>query len=407
MAQRSSRSSKKKSRKQPELRTGGGRQAKAARTREREESGTTLAGAGPVVRVRPPGVGGVLVMLLLAYLGVAAIAALGAWVGRWDVLSYPDSMWLYAAFGMVAVAPALGRVARSEGDANAWGAQALLVPLGLLTAESVVGPECPEGGACGVIGARGALGLVGSIALVAVLAAVALLLARWNYSRARNNRPTHGRVRYRAAIAALVFGIVFIGGPLANAFGGVDILLRDAPAQVKDVREQVALHCFPLGDAPDLAVRAAPVGAYTGWSTYAVRRADEDRAGVKGAKLPTDWATLDGLHPYEATVSVTGDGSVLDPECRRVSPDAGAATADDLARDTPAANPLDPFTTGSQFYPQFYTQAPPTAKQLRESKEALAAARKAEEAAAKNARDEAATKGAFDDAADDAAPASD
>jgi hypothetical protein len=71
--------------------------------------------------MRPSGVGGVLLMLVVAWIGVALIAWGALALDRWFQVSYPDSLWLFVAIGVVAVAPAVGRVSRTPRDADAWG----------------------------------------------------------------------------------------------------------------------------------------------------------------------------------------------------------------------------------------------------------------------------------------------
>ncbi|MCW2950368.1 MAG: hypothetical protein JWN41_1381 [Thermoleophilia bacterium] len=363
MAQRSSRSNKKKRRtkgevrKQPELRTGGGRAAKAARTRERVASATTASAHGPAVRIRPAGWRGFAEVLLLAYLGVAGVAVLGKVLHRWDILSYPDTLWLYTAFGMLAVAAAVGRVARSDSDTDSWGAQALLVPLGMLVAERLLGPACPPNGDCAVVGARGSLGIGWSIVACVALAAAAWGIARWSFSRARDRRPTSGRVRYGIAARAIIATMLLVGIPITAVMSGLDIMLRDEPKLVADAATDVEKFCFSFDANPTLAVRPSPDGVDPTWSTFAVRNSKEHRPGVGRSKLPADWAKLDYVHPYEAEISYTSDG-LADVSCRKVDSDSGTATKADLAPNAfdASTNPLDPLTTGANFFPLFYRQ---------------------------------------------------
>ena len=396
MAQRSSRSNKKKSRskgevrKQPELRTGGGRTVKAERARARQAAATTGTSRGQAVRVRPPGGLAFAYVLLLSWIGVALVALLGHVLHRWDILSYPDSLWLYALIGTVAVAPALGRVARGTGDADSWGAQALLVPLGMLVAEQVFGPGCPAGGNCDVVGARGSFGLIGSIAIIVVLAAVAWQLARWSYGRSRDRRPAHGRITYGITTGAVVSSILLLGIPLTAVFTGLDLWVRKTPKLVADAKSDVVNFCFSFDANPKLSVRPSPDGIDPLWSTFAVRRSSESRPGVGGSKLPSNWSTLDTVNPYEAIVSYS-DGGISSISCRRVSPDSGNAVKADLVPNAPESNPLDPATTGSQFRPLFYSQDTSAIA----NKAAVAAAKKKIAAAqAKPAATSKSTKGA-------------
>lgn len=379
MSQRNSRKNKGKARKQPELRTGGGRRAKAERSRQRAQAGTTASDAGPGLRLRPAGPLGVAFTYSVALLGVAAVAAVGLWLERWNTMSYPDSLWMYLAFGMVAASFAVGRVARLERDTDGWGALSLLVPLGVLVAEAVAGPGCPRGTDCAVVGARGSLGMVGSVALVVLLAFVSWAAARWTYRRATDRRPSHGRVRYGLALVALLTLLVIPGSVVAAALVGSDLLLRDTPEQALDAVEETEADCFGIEPAPELAVRAVPTGYYDGWTTYAVRRAGEDRPGVGKQGLPDDWATYDDVHPYEATVSYNAEGEVVSIECGLIGPDAGNATEADLAEPNPDSNPLSPKTTGAEFLPRFFTQG--VAGPSEEAKKQQAADAKAQAAA--------------------------
>jgi len=359
MAQRSSRSNKRTSRKQPELRTGGGRTAKAQRAEARNAAVTRTGSAGPIVRMRPAGPGGVLLMLVLAWLGVLAVVAVGKWFEQVDTFAYPDSLWLYASFGVLAVAPALGNSARSRADVDWWGAQALLVPLGLLLAELFLGPECPDGGGCAALGARGALGTPWSVGIVVAFAIGAWLFARLAYARARNTRPASGRVRAGATAVSIVMLTVFLGGPLAAGATAIDILTRDSASYAQRAEDEVARNCFGLADEPKLEARPAPTAIYDGWTSVAVRRVSENRPGIGTSKLPTNWDDLNTVHPYEALVAFSGDGQSAALSCQRVSPDAGKATTDDIKPNAdPESNPMAPLTTGSQFFPQFYTQGP-------------------------------------------------
>lgn len=418
MAQRNSRRGKGKGIKNPELRTGGGRRAKAERSQSRQVEAERSTAVGPPVRMRPAGVRGFLFVLLLAWLAVAGLALVGLAFERWNLVSYPDSLWLYVAFGTFAVAPAVGRVARTERDADWWGAQALLVPAALFVVDATVGPNCPTGGQCGAIGARGSLGLFWSIVIIALLALGAWGLARWQYRAAAAHRSPHGRVRYRIAAMTMIGMFLFPGLVLAAGALGSDLLLRDAPALVPLAKKEVRDDCYGLASAPEFAVRAAPDGYNPDWTTFAVRRANEDRPGVTTAgsapaaavdekdavdgketagtkdakpaatprtsKLPTNWVQLGSVHPYEATVSFNAERDVVSVTCRRIGPGTGNAVAADLVQAEPDANPLSPKTTGSQFLPRFFTQgiAGPTEEGIRKAAED-------EKAAAAKAKDKA------------------
>lgn len=363
MAQKSSRS--KKVKKQPELRTGGGRTAKAKRSQERQASAVHPSERGPVVRMRPGGAGGYLFLIVMGWLGTAAVVAGGYYLHRWDVFSYPDSLWLYTAIGSAAVAPALARFARSQRDVDAWLAQSVLVSLGMYVAEYILGPQCPPGGDCAVIGARGSLGLVWSLVIIVGLGVGAWTLARFMFERARDYRPATGRVKLATSFFALLWTMILIGAPLAAALTGVDVLTRRTPAIAQDAKTYVEDHCLALGASENLAVRGAPQGIASVWQTFAVRNADEHRPGVRigsgktaqYAKLPTNWGTLTTSYPYEALISYNGK-NVADLNCRMINPQDGNVTAADLQANVPTTNALDPMTLGSQFFPQFYTQGP-------------------------------------------------
>jgi hypothetical protein len=383
MASRNSRG-KGKVRKQPELRTGGGRTAKAARSRERQAAVARSSERGPAVRMRPAGAGGVLYVEVLAWLAVAGVALAGALLGRWNILSYPDSLWLYVAFGTFAVAAAVGRVARSATDADAWGLQALLVPLVLLVAEALLGPGCPTGGSCASVGARGSLGTFWSIVVIVVLAAASWALARWMYRSAADRRPAQGRISYRIVTGGLLMLFAVPGLVFAAALVGTDLLMRDTPGHVADAKDQVTTSCFSDSATPSLAVRPAPVGYTSEWTTFAVRNADEHRKGIGSKPLPSDWSGLDDVYPYEATVSYNHDGDAVDVTCGKVNPASGRATAADTTQEEPTDVPFANKTIGHEFLPRFIAdgQAGPTPDALKKQ----AAAAKAKKSSSKTAK---------------------
>lgn len=355
MAQRSSRKGKGR-KKQPELRTGGGRRAKAERSREREAAGARTTETGPAIRMRPAGAAGLAFLLLLAWLGVAAVAVAGLLLDRWYVVGYPDSLWLFVAIGCVVVAPAVGRLSRSSLDPHGWGAQSLLVPMFLFVAEAILGPKCPVGADCAAVGARGALGVVGSLVVILVLAMAAWALARWMYGLASYRRPAQGRVGFGITTVAFLTLLVFPGSVLAATLLGADLFIRDTPELAERATTEVDRECFGLSGAPQLVARPAPAGYNPLWTTFAVRRADEDRPGVGRDSLPRNWTTLPFVHPYEATISFNQDHQVVSVTCRRIGPGTGNAVAADLARDEPDSNPLSPKNIGSEFHPRFFTQ---------------------------------------------------
>lgn len=304
--------------------------------------------------MRPAGVGGVLLMLVIAWLAVALIALGALWLDRWNQLSYPDSLWLMVVIGVVSVSFAVGRVSRTERDADAWGAQALLVPSALLLVEILTGPSCPSGGNCAAIGARGEIGLFGSVLLIVLAAVTSWGVARWQQRAAAEQRPQHVRVRAIPTTIRMIALIVFPGALLAIGFVGLDMWLRSTPSLVASAQREVERECYGLLEAPQLAVRATAQGYNPTWTTFAVRRANESRPGIAKKPLPTDWAGLDDVYPYEATVSFNENQDVVAISCRRIGPGTGNATADDLKQTPPENNPLSPKTTGSQFLPRFF-----------------------------------------------------
>ena len=390
MAKRMSSSNKARRRKQPELRTGGGRAAKAQRSRERREAVSRSAPKGPVVRIRPAGALGALVTFLLGLAGAGAVAAVGLLLERWNVVGYPDSAWLYASFGLLVMSVAMGRVARGPRDANAWGVLALVIPAGLLAAEAVLGPPCPTGPDCATIGARGEFGLVLSGAIVAVAAFLTWAIARWQYRTAADRRPASGRVRYRSLVVAMIWMLVFPGAVLGVALVGSDILVRDTPRLAAAAADQAEQECFGLNDAPRLVTRAAPEGYNADWRTFAVRRASESRKGIKGHAVPSNWIDASSVYPYEATVSFNESGDLVDISCQRLNPNAGALVAADFDEPAPDSVPFSNKTTAADFLPRFFTQgeAGPTEegkKFAKEQAKKAAAKKKKQQAAAAKA----------------------
>ncbi len=378
MAQRNSRKGGGKTKKRPELRTGGGRAAKAERAARRQRDAEREAGGNsPLVRMRPAGAGGMLAMQLVAWLGIAALAWGALQLDRWGQLSYPDSLWMYLSFGTVAAAAAVGRVSRTIVDADVWGLESLLVPGIAFVATEIVGPGCPTGGSCAAIGARGSLGLVWSIVLLLVAAVAAWGLARWQFRAASANRPGQGRVRYLTMASTMFWLFVFPGSVFAASLTGLDLWLRDTPSLVAAAEREVERECYGLSAAPALSVRPSPDGYNPDWTTFAVRRTNESRPGIGKKPLPDDWANLDYVHPYEAIASFSADGQVVGVTCRKIGPGTGNAVAEDLEQAEIDSNPLSPKTIGSEFYPRFFTQgvAGPTeeGKQLAEQKAAEAA----------------------------------
>ncbi|MEO6867739.1 MAG: hypothetical protein ABI200_06935, partial [Gaiellales bacterium] len=167
----------------------------------------------------------------------------------------------------------------------------------------------------------------------------------------------HGQVRYRFAFGLMVAMFIFPGLFVAASLVGFDLLLRSTPGIAKTAMVEVERECYGISEAPPLAIRAAPQGYNSQWTTFAVRRADESRPGIgKKGKLPSNWATHDSVHPYEATVSFNQTGALVSVSCGRIGPGSGNAVEDDLKAEEPANNPLSPTQLGQEFYPRFFTQ---------------------------------------------------
>ena len=408
MAQRNSRKGGGKTKKRPELRTGGGRAAKAERAAQRQRAAERDAGGNsPIIRMRPAGVGGVLVVQLVAWLAIAAFAWGALQLDRWNQLSYPDSLWLYLSIGTVAAAAAVGRVARTVVDADVWGLEALLVPTVAFILIEVAGPGCPTGGSCAAIGARGSLGLIWSIVVLVVAALAAWGLARWQYRAAAAGRPHQGRVRATSTVWLMFWLLLFPGALIAAGLGALDLWLRDTPKLVAAAKTEVERECYGLAAAPALSARPSPNGYNPDWTTFAVRRTNESRPGIGKKSLPDDWANLGYVHPYEAVVSFSADGQVVGVSCRKVGPGTGNAVAEDLEQPEIENNPLSPKTIGSDFYPRFFTQgvAGPTeeGKKLaaEKAKEAKADAADSEDAKTDDSADAKADDGSDDPSTDD------
>lgn len=360
MAKRSSRKrGRNTTKKRPELRTGGGRAAKAKRSEERKRSGSVASQAGPVIRMRPTGTKGVLAQHLSAWVFIAVVL-LCAWLfGRWLLIGFPDSAWFFLAVGLVSVAPAVGRTSRTVRDADAWGIISLLVPALALGGSRIAGPGCPYMGDCSTIGIDGSLGLIPSFLIVLGSGACGWGLARWQYRSALEHRPSHGRATYGGMLTAMVALMLFPGTLVAATFIALDNFTRDMPSLVVSAADEVERECYGLHSAPTLAVRASPHSYNPDWSTFAVRRANETRPDVGGKKLNIRWATYGKLHPYEATVSFSA-GEVVDVTCRRIGPGSGNATKDDLkpTPPDPSSNPMS-LKNSPQFLPDFYNQSAP------------------------------------------------
>jgi hypothetical protein len=338
MAQRSSRSKKSRGRSagtnKPELRTSKARnrsgEEEAAPARDKRER--REPDGRPVIKVRPEGRSGLLILTLGAWL-VALLPLVGGWLlGQWGAFSYPDSLWLYVALAMVVSAVPVAWVARRPGDVDFWIVQAALVSLGALAAEIVFGPECPPNANCGVIGARGAWGIAGSIVALVVLVVVARLLGQAIHRYKDERRPRTGRATARKAFLTMVGVGVLAGVPLGITLVAIDAFARDEPARARDAEQLVGSYCFGLDErVPELAVRPDPVGKQPAWTSVLVRRANEDRKGIKDHPMPKDLLNAKAPTPYEAAVSFNADGDTASLVCRRVSPGDGAADANDFA----------------------------------------------------------------------------
>lgn len=336
MAQRSSRSKKARGRSagtnKPELRSSKSRGSDRAQETTPANRRGRPTPEGPRLRLRPDGRSGLLVLTLGAWL-VALLPIVGGWLlGQWGAFSYPDSLWLYVAIGMVVASVPVAWVARSVRDVNGWVVQAGLVSLGALGAEIVFGPACPPNGDCGAIGARGAWGIVGSLIAIAVLG----LAARWIgvavHRWVEERRPRSGYATAGFALRTMLGLGLLAGVPMGITLVAVDAFARDAPALGRQAEDTVGEYCFDLGQrVPELAVRADPVGKQPAWTSFLVRTVEDDRPGIKGQPLPDSIVTADRPTPYEAAISFDSDGDPVDLQCRRVSPRDGNADANDYA----------------------------------------------------------------------------
>lgn len=378
MAQRSSRSKKSRSRgahvKKPELRTGPGRAAKAERARQRDEANTTQVDRGPAVRIRPDGVGSLIVFFVCGIIGTVLVAWAAHLLHRWSVLSWRDSLWLYVTIGAAAMALPMGVLARTRRDVQTWSLSAAVVAIAMLVAEQLSAPGCPDGGQCSVIGARGSLGFVGSIVLIIVVMTAAWFAAEAMRSAAAERRPRTGRTSIGIMLLAFITPTLMFGLPVALAGTGVDVLLRRMPQTVDRAKSDVGQYCFDVDESvPALMVRPAPEGVDPGWSTFLVRRAHETRPQPGGKKLPNDWTSFSRAYPYEASISFDRDGDRTSVTCAKISPRSGNATKADLTRSRldlkdvsitpPSAAPFKPsFLDNGPSQPQVTTPTKKPAK---------------------------------------------
>ncbi len=310
----------------------------------------------PKLRVRPAGRRGALALVAGGLLVIALVLGAAWLLGRWFSMGYPDSVWAYFGIGMLAAAPGIGHVARSERDVRAWTLFGITTMLALFAAEFLVGPSCPSSGTCAVVGVRGWLGLPGSIAVMTILGAASLLVGRFMYRRAVPRRVRHGRMTAAITIGGILSLSVAWGLPLAATLVAADVMLRSEPGMAKVARTEAMLDadCFSItDDEPELYARPNPDAELSLWSSYAVGLQDERRVtSTDGKRLPAPIWRAENVSPYEATVAIdkaTGDPVIV--SCRRISPAAGTATKADgtplPADKIKSESPLNPPRPGS------------------------------------------------------------
>lgn len=248
------------------------------------------------------------------------VLAAGWFLNRWHTLSYPDSIWLYLLFGLVAAAPAFGYVARDLGDIRRYAVATAVLPLLAMLVELAVTRRCPPGRDCGAFGATGAFGLPVSLLMVAVLAAASLLFGWLALKRARGHRRHSGRisVRLTAATMAATFGLV--GVPVAAVLTGADILARTEPALAKDAVQIVERSCYsPLQVAPKLVVEPASSALADRWTTFHIGAANEKRKLSDGSS-PSEVTAGNRPSPYEAVIAMSGTDTPTLISCRFLNP---------------------------------------------------------------------------------------
>ena len=331
------------------------RNARAAETRAGRERERDLneRKSGPLLRVRKATALGLVSMFAGAWVLVALIIAAAHWLQAWDIMGYPDTLWLYVAVGGVAVAPVVGRVALRAGDTLAWAVQIGLIALGALIAEAATGPTCTPGN-CDTIGARGSYGLFGSVILILAAIAITWWLGRLVYDRVSLSRPRAGRVRYAAMyVSMLVLGVT-IALPVAGTLLALDLWARSAPSIASKAKADVAQYCFDITEPRyQLDVRPYPGSEATFWKSFLVRRASENRATFtaagKSTELPSNWVTAP-IQPYEALVTYQTETNTTDVQCRLISPTAGKATTQDAnPADAVVKDPTNPGTLTSPY----------------------------------------------------------
>jgi hypothetical protein len=351
MAQRSSRSRKAKTRsagtkkahlRDPQVREGATRQERRSSREKQRAQEAASSSRGPLVRMRPAGLGGGLVLAVGGAIIVALVLAAAWALGRAWVFGYPDSLWLFAAVGAVAAAPAIGFVARRPQDVQLWAAVSGMVALGALAAEISLGPKCPATD-CGSVGARGYFGAPLSAIVVAVLALAAWQLGVLTLNRARLSRPRGGvRTTIGAASGALAMLGILTGLPIAGIFLLADISLRVEPSYAQKAFADVRSYCFDL-NSPERALALRPVGSDAApfWTSFYVRLAHDHRGLPGKATLPTNLLKQADPTPYEAEVTYNRDDGSVFVECRMINP-TDHATKANLApiADTNVSQPL-------------------------------------------------------------------
>ena len=262
--------------------------------------------------MRPAGAAGVLALYVCGLVIVAAALAGGAGLHLWNTYGTFDSVWLYVAIGGSIAAPAIGYVARSARDVQAWVALTTLAAVGFLIYDIVVGPSCPKGGDCGTVGAWGAFGIPASGFLIALLALGGWYLGTRLWQWADERRNPNGRTRVFTMAVGVLWIALIVGVPLGATVIAADALLRPYPKYSRDAILAVNEFCYSLDQKPgNLEVRPSPQGLNTQWATYLVRQANETRPALKGAKLPGGWHDANAApYPYEAVVAFDKNGDL-------------------------------------------------------------------------------------------------
>ena len=303
------------------------------------------------VRVRPAGGKGLATILLGTIIICGGVLAAAWGAGRWFVMGYPDTLWLYLAIGMLASSAGVGFIARSMDDVRTWTILTATLASIALIGEIGFGPSCPAAAACGTVGARGSLGLPLTVCVIALATAATYGLGRVAFRRAIDRRPAAGRISLRIALGGMLISSALLGLPVALAVVGTDLALRPEPGFARTARtvSMEDAECFPISQAPPrLYARANPVAVSTEWSSFAVGRVHENRhTGADGKRLPASLVSYGEVSPYEAVVTIdNATGDTVSVTCRRLSATAGRATKADaapLAADKiKSENPLNP-----------------------------------------------------------------